>query len=298
MVVETGHVSSRSRHHEGETVIVLLLLLLPACSPAGSMAAGRSNPALEARFRAAEQDPAEVVPLVLEASAHIARRGLEQAAPTADRLEPFLQRVFFSPESFPGAEQLGLKEHVVRSGEIPGRIVRQYGISAGLLEYLNQDYDPRKLQVGQRLRVLDLASGELSIEVSRSRFRLGLWFETEAGPAKVLLACIAVGLGADDSPTPTGQTRITQRVLDPQWTHPVTRVVYAPDDPDNVLGGYWIALDSEGLGQSGIGFHGFTGEAPSNWIEQPASAGCVRLLQADIDRVFHTAVEGTPVTIR
>jgi lipoprotein-anchoring transpeptidase ErfK/SrfK len=38
-------------------------------------------------------------------------------------------------------------------------------------------------------------------------------------------------------------------------------------------------------------------EAPANWIEQPASHGCVRMLQADIDRLFHLAIEGTSVTI-
>ena len=64
-----------------------------------------------------------------------------------------------------------------------------------------------------------------------------------------------------------------------------------------MLGGYWIALDAQALGRSGIGLHGFTGDAPANWIEQPASHGCVRMLQPDIDRVFHLALEGTPVAI-
>ena len=75
-----------------EPVIVLLLLLLPACAPADTVEAKDSNSALEARFRAAETDPAAVVPLVLEASAQVALHGLEQATPTADRLEPFLPR--------------------------------------------------------------------------------------------------------------------------------------------------------------------------------------------------------------
>src|SRR5260221_217781 len=67
--------------------------------------------------------------------------------------------------------------------------------------------------------------------------------------------------------------------------------------PKNVLGGYWIALDANTLGTTGIGLHGFTGTPSKNWIEQPASHGCVRMLQHDIDRVFHVALEGTPVVI-
>jgi lipoprotein-anchoring transpeptidase ErfK/SrfK len=283
-------------------VITTLMLLLPSCGSSDRVEAGYVSPALEARFRAAESDPAQVVPLILEVSAHVAERGLEQAAPVADRLEPSLLRVFFSAEEFPGSERLGLRVHTVKKGEIPGRIVQRYGISSGLLTYLNQGYDERKLQVGQKLRVLDLSEGTLSVEVSRSRYRAAIWFEPTApaadGASKLLLAGMPVGLGAAASPTPSGETRVTQRVRDPQWTHPETKVVYAPDDPGNVLGGYWIALAKAGLGKSGIGFHGYTGAAPKNWIEQPASNGCVRLLQADVDRLFHVALEGTRVVIR
>ena len=45
-------------------------------------------------------------------------------------------------------------------------------------------------------------------------------------------------------------------MLDPQWKDPVSGQVFAPHDPGNLLGGYWMALDPEGLGEDGIGFHG------------------------------------------
>ena len=50
-------------------------------------------------------------------------------------------------------------------------------------------------------------------------------------------------------------------------------------------------------GVRGIGFHGYTGDAPAAWLGLPRSNGCVRMLQTDIDRVFHLALEGTPVQI-
>ena len=65
----------------------------------------------------------------------------------------------------------------------------------------------------------------------------------------------------------------------------------------HVTGSQEVALDPAGIGRGGIGFHGYTGDVAGNWIEQPASHGCVRMLQPHIDRVFHLAVEGTPVTI-
>jgi lipoprotein-anchoring transpeptidase ErfK/SrfK len=124
-----------------------------------------------------------------------------------------------------------------------------------------------------------------------------LWRTLPGAKAPLLLACMPVGLGAAESPTPEGSTTILNRVRDPQWTDPDTHQVIPAGNPKNVLGGYWIALDANTLGATGIGFHGFTGEPTKNWIEQGASHGCVRMLQPDIDRVFHVALEGTPVAI-
>lgn len=250
-------------------------------------------------FSRANADPAGVVPLILEGSATLASLdgGDERDARLlADTLEPWCARAFFSPERLPGMEQLGLALHTVRAGEVPERIARRLKIGAGLLKYLNEGYDERRLREGQTLKVLDLASGALEIEVKRGAYRLAV-YRALPGGGRALVLCAPVGLGAPDSPTPLGETSITLRARNPEWTDPVTKTVHPPGDPGNVLGGYWIALDSEGIGRKGIGLHGFTGDVAANWIEQPASRGCVRMLQRDIDRVFHVAVEGTRVTI-
>ncbi len=278
--------------------MLAFLLLLLACGPSTSQA-GASR--FDALFAAAEKDPREVVPLILEASRQVSTAGLESSCALADRLEPYCKRVFFSTAEIPGAERLGVIHHTVAKGEIPGRIAKRYQTAPELFQYLNLGYDERKLQIGQVLRVLDLSDGSLSIEVVKSRYRLALWrtIEDESGAkVPVLLACVPVGIGAAESPTPAGETRIEKRVRDPQWTHPKTGQVFAPDDPGNVLGGYWMALAPDGIGKQGIGFHGYTGDAPADWIEKPASNGCVRLLQSDIDRVFDVAIEGTRVALR
>ncbi len=55
---------------------------------------------------------------------------------------------------FAQAQSAADGEHVVRAGEFPGSIARQYGMTTQELLTLNNITDPRTLQVGQRLRVL------------------------------------------------------------------------------------------------------------------------------------------------
>lgn len=243
----------------------------------------------------AQQDPASVVPLILEGSAMMATLPTSEARNLGDKLEPYCARAFFGPERFPGMDRLGLSIHVVEKGDNPTKIAQDFGIGAGMLPLLNAGFDDRKMHVGQELKVLD-ARAHVTLVVAKSQYRLSAWLDTGAG-ARALVMFVPVGVGAADSPTPVGRTTITKRVLNPTWTDPDTNKVLAPADPANVLGGYWIALDAAGLGKNGIGLHGFTGAPESDWISKGASHGCVRMLQHDIDHVFHLALEGTSVTI-
>ncbi|MBL8861252.1 MAG: L,D-transpeptidase family protein [Planctomycetes bacterium] len=272
-----------------------LAVLAPSSS---SRTQAPAAPRLEALFAEAQRDPAGVVPLLVEGSRVLASLPPEAARRLGDTLEPFARRTFFGPERLPGMERLGLVLHTVAKGENPTVIAARYDVGSGLLGYLNESFEPKKLRVGQRLKVLDASHGELELSIDRATFRLTAWRQLAQG-GRVLVLFAPVGLGAADSPTPTGQTRITTRVLEPQWTDPDTRQVFGPKDPRNVLGGYWIALDPDGLGgRRGIGLHGYTGSPADDWLEKPGSQGCIRLLQKDVDRVFHLATEGTVVEIR
>jgi lipoprotein-anchoring transpeptidase ErfK/SrfK len=282
--------------HRSAAVLLALLAAAPALSAQQPQPAAASR--FEALFASAQRDPAGVVPLLLEGSRMLASLAPEDARRMGDTLEPFARRAFFTSERLPGMEQLGLGEHVVAKSETPTTIAGRYDIGHGLLPYLNAGFDAKKLRVGQKLKVLDLSHGELGIDVERSTFRLSAWRQLSAG-GRVLLLFVPVGLGASDSPTPAGHTLIAKRVLNPSWTDPDTKQVFAPSDPRNVLGGYWIALDAEGLGgRTGIGIHGYTGAPSDDWLQRPGSHGCVRMLQKDVDRLFHLATEGTPVDLR
>lgn len=252
---------------------------------------------LEARFAAAQADAAQVVPLIFAVSAALPTLDGAQGHALADRLEPFCARAFFSTEALPSDERLGFTRHTVSSGELPGAIAKRYRFDASLLAYWNTGFDERRVAAGKELRVLDLSHGDVQVIIDKQRYRLSLWIRALGGEW-VLAMYAPVGLGAPDSPTPSGTTTIKSRVRNPSWTHPQTRQVYGHGHPDNVLGGYWIALDAAPLGgRTGIGLHGYTGAPAPDWVERGASAGCVRLLQRDVDRLFGAALEGARVVL-
>jgi lipoprotein-anchoring transpeptidase ErfK/SrfK len=251
---------------------------------------------LETLFAAADRSADGLAPLITAASRRVASSGGDAADGLAARLEPYCKRAYFGPERFQDMQQIGLAMHVVQKGEVPGAIAKRYGFSDGLLGRLNEGYAPNRLKVGQELKVLDLRKVELKLAVDRSRHRLSAWRIWPNGE-RVLLMHVTVGLGAPATPTPVGTTKVVERALDCEWTDPNTNVTYAPGDPGNLLGGYWVRLDDAGIGRKGIGLHGFTGNDPTAWLGKDASNGCVRMLQDDIDRVFHLALVGTPVEL-
>src|SRR6185295_17285701 len=162
------------------------VLALPLLS--GPQEAHPTRDALAPLFSKAKADPGGVVPLILAASAELdstspAHRPLDpkEVRLLADTLEPFCRRAFFSPERLAGMDGLGLVLHTVRAGEVPERIAKHYRIGAGLLVYLNPEFDPRKLREGQTLKVLDLSSSNLDVVVEKSLYRLAAWRRLEGG---------------------------------------------------------------------------------------------------------------------
>lgn len=270
--------------------LILAVFLVPQAAPTAAPA----DP-LAPLFAAADASADGLAPLLLAGSRRIAELDGDGGHALAERLAPYAARAFDSPETGAGFEALGVVEHRVAKGEYPGAIARRYRIGDGLFERLNRDFAPTRLQVGQELKVLDLSDRSLRLVVDRRRYRLGAWREAPGG-GWLLLAYLPVGLGAPQTPTPSGSTKVIERALDPEWRDPVTGVVHPPGAPGNVLGGYWMRLDPSGIGKSGIGLHGYTAEEPAAWLERDASNGCVRLRQRDMDFVFHLALEGTPLS--
>jgi lipoprotein-anchoring transpeptidase ErfK/SrfK len=65
--------------------------------------------------------------------------------------------------------------------------------------------------------------------------------------------------------------------------------VVPPDSPENVLGTRWLGFD-----KPGYGIHGTVDAAP---IAKQQSAGCVRMVNSDVEELFTVVPIGTEVTI-
>jgi lipoprotein-anchoring transpeptidase ErfK/SrfK len=96
----------------------------------------------------------------------------------------------------------------------------------------------------------------------------------------------AVSVGAPSSPSPTGTFTIVNRVANPTYYHPGK--VIAPG-PQNPIGTRWI-----GLNQKGYGIHGT--DQPSS-IGYAKSHGCIRLRNADVERLFERVRPGDVVEL-
>lgn len=102
-----------------------------------------------------------------------------------------------------------------------------------------------------------------------------------------VLRVFAVAVGADVSPSPTGQFRVINRVTNPAYYHAGQMI---PAGKGNPVGTRWV-----GLNRKGYGIHGTN--APSS-VGYAASHGCIRLRNRDMEQLFEMLRSGDAVEIR
>lgn len=102
-----------------------------------------------------------------------------------------------------------------------------------------------------------------------------------------VLATFDVAVGADVSPSPTGEFQIVNRVANPTYYHPGSII---PSGKGNPVGTRWL-----GLSLKGYGIHGTN--APRS-IGKAASHGCIRLRNRDVEQLFTMVRVGDVVQIR
>src|SRR5579863_8634536 len=101
-----------------------------------------------------------------------------------------------------------------------------------------------------------------------------------------VLATFAIAVGAEASPSPTGEFQIVSRISNPTYYKPGTVI---PSGKHNPVGTRWV-----GLSQKGYGIHGTN--APRS-IGHAASHGCIRLRNRDMEKLFAMLRVGDPVQI-
>jgi lipoprotein-anchoring transpeptidase ErfK/SrfK len=95
-----------------------------------------------------------------------------------------------------------------------------------------------------------------------------------------------VAVGAASTPSPTGSFTVAERLAHPTWYGP-GKVV--PPGKSNPLGPRWI-----GLSRRGYGIHGTTNPRS---IGRPASHGCIRMRNSDVEELFGLVALGDPVEL-
>ena len=278
----------------------------------------RKNDAVGAARVLAAADPAELkVPVVrdrafdtadaLVAAAHAA----SDASATSMRLDA--RRIFaslFSRDDATDAETLrafnsctklhqallfgnGAPESLVlRHKFAPGESVwalaksawKQRGVTvpAGFVLHMNGIADARRVRAGQTLRV---PLERLRVLIRKSRYELAVML----GEAPLERFAIAIGT---DATTPSGVFRVRDRIKNPDWYFHGRRIPFG--DPQNIIGTRWIGLTGSAAIE-GIGIHGTTDDAS---IGKAASMGCVRMHNADVEKLFEWLDAGVEVEIR
>lgn len=201
----------------------------------------------------------------------------------ADRLTPLGNELFFSHTRYPDDETGILQLHEVQPGESPDRIAKHYGMSVELLNRLRgmTNLTDASLHAGDRVKVVAVKEhGGYLLHVKKSDFYLDCYI------AGLFARRYPISIGAKESPTPVGRTHLVDRVLDPTWTDPHNHVTYQPGDPGNILGGVWMSFSPDGIGQSGLGIHGYTGANAR--MQAMVSNGCVRLDTPQAKELYQT----------
>ena len=102
------------------------------------------------------------------------------------------------------------------------------------------------------------------------------------------LAVYPLGLGKVETPTPRGYYKIEEKVVNPSWIDPSDPEYEIPSGEDNPLGYRWMQI---------FGNYGIHGTNRPDSIGHYVSNGCIRMNEADVEKVYDAVEVGTPVEI-
>ncbi len=188
------------------------------------------------------------------------------------RFESLNIRLLFSPVITPHSI-----EYEIKPGDTLDKIAKEHSTIAGLIMKSN-NLASENIFPGKKIKVWN-ASFSLVVDKSQNIMIL------KTGEEVFKTYVVATGL---NNSTPVGTFKIIEKIVNPPWYKPGGGMVPA-GNPQNILGTRWLGLDKEGYG-----IHGTT--EPQNMGKQ-ATAGCVRMLNAEVEQLYSIIPKGTEVTI-
>ncbi|MEK7866817.1 MAG: L,D-transpeptidase family protein [Planctomycetota bacterium] len=167
-------------------------------------------------------------------------------------------------------------EYEVQAGDTLTRIAQQHKTTVGMIMRINRLASSR-IRQGDRFKLISCEQCE--VIVRKSDLTLQLWLAGNF--IKQYPVCIG---DPENSPTPEDEFKVGARMENPPWKD------IPPGDPKNILGTRWMGFST----MKSYGIHGTT---QPETVPGKKSAGCVRMLNADVEEVYDFAIEGTRITI-
>ncbi len=207
---------------------------------------------------------------------------LVAATPSAEAIQLLGEvnmKLLKSPLMMPGKEY-----YVIQPGDYLYKIAKDHQTTVELIKEMN-GLKTDNIRAGARLLVFN---GNFSIQVSKQHNYLDLLMEGK------LFKRYPVGTGKFGK-TPAVEFSIIDKIVEPPWTRPSDNRQIEYGDPENVLGTRWMALSAKDHPElTGFGIHG-TWERDS--IGKQSSAGCIRMLNEDVEELFDLVPRKTTVII-
>jgi len=176
----------------------------------------------------------------------------------------------------------GKEYYVIQSGDSLDKISRKFKTTIELLKKMN-GLTTDQIRLGERMLVF---SGTFSIQVGKGTNELDLYL------GDALFKRYRVGTGKFNK-TPAVEFTIIDKIENPAWWKDGRVIEFG--DPENVLGSRWMKIESAAHPEiKGYGIHGTT--EPES-IGKQSSAGCIRMLNEEVEEVFDLVPRNTLVTI-
>lgn len=169
--------------------------------------------------------------------------------------------------------------HEVVPGDSLGKLAKQYNTTKELIKKTNV-LKSDVIRVGQKLRIWN---APFNVLVKKGQNILMLKTGDE------VLKVYHVSTGANNI-TPVGTFKIATKLANPVWFKPGGAPV-PPESPENVLGTRWMGFDTD----PHYGIHGTT---QPDKIGQQVTAGCVRMINAQVEELYDLLPMGTQVVIQ
>ena len=197
--------------------------------------------------------------------------GFEKIEAIQENLDRINMEIIFSNTNSPDNTQ-----HDVVSGDTLGELAKKYGTTIELIKKKN-NLKNDIIRIGQKLRIW---TGQFNIFVDKSQNVLLLKKDDEV----VKVYVVSTG---ENASTPVGEFKITTKLVDPVWFN--RGVVVPPESPANVLGTRWLGFNIQG--------YGIHGTVDPETIGQPVTAGCVRMLNEEVQELYSIIPIGTKVEV-